>query len=275
MNLLRFLLVGFLFVGFLPDLFAGNLWVTGHDADLHCGEQGSQCNHFGVAIDFARQGAPDPTKPLLFIGADNGWATICTDDPGDNGHCLVAAERRSAARDKNTVEGAGNAFAYEFFDLDSQDFNDADLSVNSYSAIVISSDHKCSGCELNTGTDTNNSDEINLRQSDILAFFNQGGGVVFFSGAATETNDHSVIYYQSSPIAVIPLLVNPPFTLTADGTRIGLVAPGDNNCCATHNDFDDPTTGNELVVAERSFVGNPETMFNENPNTSFGWTHRP
>ena len=76
---------------------AGNLWLTGHDADLHC-SNGAQCNHFGIALDFARQDAPDRTKPLLFLDASD--------------LDLTGAEGQATARARNTIEGAGSAFPF-------------------------------------------------------------------------------------------------------------------------------------------------------------------
>ena len=53
----------------------------------------------------------------------------------------------------------------------------------------------------------------------------------------------------------------PPFTLTAAGTAIGLLAPADTNCCATHNAFNLPPPGSALVVAETDSTGLAETLF--------------
>jgi len=53
--------------------YAGNLWLTGHDADFHC-SGGSQCNHMGVAANFVRQGAP--TKARVTCQFDAGGQVV-------------------------------------------------------------------------------------------------------------------------------------------------------------------------------------------------------
>src|SRR4051794_8222280 len=50
---------------------AGRLLVTGHDSDLHCGQQGAQCHFVEVATDYVRGAAPDPSKPVLVLDRDD------------------------------------------------------------------------------------------------------------------------------------------------------------------------------------------------------------
>ena len=49
--------------------WAGNIFLTGHDLDLHC-TGGFQCNALGAGINFVRAGAPTPTLPK---GGSRGW----------------------------------------------------------------------------------------------------------------------------------------------------------------------------------------------------------
>ena len=216
---------------------AGNLWLTGHDADLHC-SGGSQCNHYGVALDFARQAAPNRTLPLLFL----------TSPGGD----LVAAAGMAAARARNTVEGAGNAFPFVVVDPTDPAFATTVLSVANFSAIVIASDETCGGCDNNAADIA----AINARTAELQAFFNAGGGLVYFAGA-----DRRDTYYLSVPIPAGAVAVSPPFTLTAEGLALGLDPTTDTNCCATHNSFNLPAPGGALRVAETDSAGFAETLF--------------
>jgi hypothetical protein len=70
---------------------------------------------------------------------------------------------------------------------------------------------------------------------------NDGGGLVYFSGA----NNRNV-YYKSVPIPATALPVAPPFTLTDEGRKRGLLDEKDTNCCPTHNSFEPPPTGDIL-----------------------------
>ena len=220
---------------------AGNIWLTGHDADLHC-TGGAQCNHFGTALDFARQGAPDPFKPLLFL------------DASDND--LTVAAGQAVAKAKNSIEGAGNPFPFTVVDPTSVGFSTLSLDISSFSAIVIASDTTCGGCDLNGFGTTPHSDAINLRSADITSFFNSGGGLVYFAGA--ENRD---VYYASVPVPAGAIAVSPPFTLTPDGVAVGLLDPADTNCCPTHNSFNLPGPGSPLKVAELDSEHFAETLF--------------
>ncbi|MEJ7670583.1 MAG: IPTL-CTERM sorting domain-containing protein [Casimicrobiaceae bacterium] len=235
---------------------AGNLWLTGHDADLHC-SGGTQCNHFGIALDFGRQAAPDKTKPILFL----------TSPGGD----LVAAAGQAVARARNTVEGAGNPFPFVVVDPTDAAFATTVLSVANFSAIVIASDTSCGGCDNNLADIV----AINARTAEIQAFFNAGGGLVYFAGA--ENRD---TYYLSVPIPAGAVAVSAPFTLTPEGVALGLLTAQDANCCATHNSFNLPPAGGALRVAETDSAGFAETLFARDatitgggiggPGTTFG-----
>lgn len=229
------------------DAKAGNLWLTGHDADYHCATKENQCNHFGVALDFARRGAPDPTKPLLFL-----------DKPAKSQQSgLIGAAGQAAARAANSVEGRGKEFRFVLVDPSDPSFATLPLLTQDYSAIVIASDETCGGCDLNVG-DTSDSEAINKRNRDISAFFNAGGGLVYFAGA-----DNRDVYYRSVPIPHSALPVDKPFTLTDEGKKIGLTED-DANCCETHNSFALPTSQQVsqhiLEVAEKDNARNVETL---------------
>ena len=225
---------------------AGNLWLTGHDADLHC-SGGSQCNHFGIALDFGRQAAPTRTLPILFL----------TSPGGD----LVAAAGQAVARARNTVEGAGNPFPFVVVDPTDPAFATTVLSVANFSAIAIASDETCGGCDNNAADIA----AINARTAEIQAFFNAGGGLIYFAGA-----DRRDTYYLSVPIPPGAVAVSPPFSLTPEGTALGLLDPADTDCCATHNSFTLPPPTSALRVAETDSAGFAETLFARDATISGG-----
>jgi len=215
---------------------AGNIWLTGHDADFHCAF-GAQCNHFGIALDFVRQDAPDKTKPLLFL---------------DSGGELASAAGSVGARARNTVEGAGSAFPFVVVDPSTPAFAALALTTASFSGIVIASDSTCGGCDNNLADIV----AINARTAALTDFFNAGGGLAYFAGA--ENRD---TYYDSVPIPATAVSVSPPFSLTPDGAALGLLDPADTDCCATHNSFSLPGAGSALKVAEIDSLGFAETLF--------------
>ena len=51
----------------------GRLIETGHDADWDCTVVGTQCNFIKVAVNYVRNGAPDPTKKLLVLDKADCW----------------------------------------------------------------------------------------------------------------------------------------------------------------------------------------------------------
>jgi IPTL-CTERM motif len=214
---------------------AGNLWLTGHDADFHC-SGGNQCNHMGVAANFVRQGAPTKTLPILVL---------------DSGTQVATALSNPTARARNAVEGAGNPFPITVVDPSTPAFATTPLTVANWSAIIIASDSSCGGCD----NDVADIAAINARTAEIQAFFNAGGGLFYLSGAANRAT-----YYASVPIPATGAAVSPPFTLTTVGTSLGLIAPDDTNCCATHNSFSLPPPGSPLQVAELDSAGLAETL---------------
>lgn len=217
---------------------AGNLWLTGHDADFHCdGSGGAQCNYFGIAANFVRQLAPTKTLPVLVL--DSG-----TEVPNS----LNATEVKA----KNTIEGAGNPIPFTVVDPTSAAFATTPINVANWSAIIIASDSSCGGCDNDAADIT----AINARTSEIQAFFSAGGGLLYLAGAANRAT-----YYNSVPIPATGVAVSAPFTVTTAGAALGLTS-ADVNCCATHNSFTIPGPGSALVVAELDSAGAAETLIN-------------
>jgi hypothetical protein len=233
--------------------FAGRLWATGHDADLHCSD-GDQCHYLAQAVAYVRAGAPDPSLKVLALD---------TDDLDLDG----------------SLTGLG--IPHDTLDPKGPDWPTRALDVSSYSAIVVASDQTCGGCDLNLpngSSQTPDSDAINARANDIASFFNAGGGVLALSGAENGGGDPTVpnVYYNFVPLPLGATAVSSPFCLNDLGRSLGLEDPDgcpdtsqrtgtndDINCCQTHNSFDTPPDGSAIQVAETDHAGKAETVIAE------------
>jgi len=149
------------------------------------------------------------------------------------------------AKARNTVEGAGNAFAFTVVDPSTAAFSALALTTSAFSAIAIASDSTCGGCD----NDAADIAAINARTADLVTFFNAGGGLAYFAGS-----DRRDDYYDSVPIPATAAAAFSPFMLTADGDGIGLT-DDDANCCPTHNAFAVPAASSPLKVAEFDSAG--------------------
>ncbi|MFL5826425.1 MAG: hypothetical protein ACJ76V_07865, partial [Thermoleophilaceae bacterium] len=244
--------------------------MTGHDAEFHC-SGGDQCHYVLTAMNWARSGAPDPSKPVLVLDRNAEGE----DSPGD------PLDFPTALDNVNTLFGTG-PIPQVVMDPRSPEFATAPLTTDLYSAILVASDITCGGCDLNNNngdaTSTPDSDAIFARRDAIEAFFNAGGGVYANAGADHADGDASNgpdTYYNFLPIPATGVAVSPPFCLTADGIALGLEdqscpdatlhngTNNDINCCATHNSFAEPPAGGPLKVAERDREGFAETLIAE------------
>jgi hypothetical protein len=286
-----------------PALAGGRLIETGHDAEWRCAVSGSECHFIQAAVRYVRNGAPDPSKPVLVL------------DAGD-------FQMRTSV---SAALGSGNVVTMVPL---SQQFKTAVLSTSLYSAIVVASDMTCgqdvmgtalevghgpanqstSYCDLNrppgfSGTvtpptptsppvnlsDPMNSDAgaINARAPDIKAFFDSGGGLFVGSGGDNGDGHHGDLYYQFIDISGCPpdsgiecTGSQGVFALTAEGRAIGFTdgsngTPDDIDCgaggegCSTHNSFLPPRAGSSLLVAETGQTGRVNTLFEDAqaPNT--------
>ena len=231
--------------------WAGNIYLTGHDLDLHC-TGGSQCNALGAAINFVRGGAPTPTLPILFV--DSG--TQLSSD----------ATTQAAVKARDTIDTGG---IIKFTTVTPTAFSAVGfaLSTSLFSGIAFASAASCGGCDLSPADIA----AINTRSADIQSFFNSGGGLLYLAGAADRA-----AYYASVPIPATAVAVSPPFTLTAAGKAApfslieGTGAGSDDNCCATHNSFSLPGSGSPLIVLETDSAGFAETLAAGNVTISGG-----
>ncbi len=210
-----------LFIAFLVVLaavpaFAGSIFVTGHDPIWHShfgGNAAGAANLAHAGIAFARNGN---SQPFLFIESN---------DPGPSGNAyeedFLVPDLGFAAGDFVAMDGAAL--------LALPDFRAA---LNSFSAIVVASDH---GGMLSA-------DELlflNGHSLDIIDYLNDGGGL--FAGA--ESNARGLI--GATPrFGFLPFLVSstdfqsPEVSnvVTAFGAGLGLVN-GDVNGNFSHNFF--------------------------------------
>jgi hypothetical protein len=237
--------------------FAGRLWATGHDADLHCnGSSGSQCHYLSTAVNYVRGGAPNPGAKVLVL---------------DN----------SSMQLENSMTAQG--IPHDTFDPRGSAWPTVSLDPAVYSAILVASDTTCGGCDLNNppfpgSSQTPDTDAINARKADIAAFFNAGGGILALAGAEHGGDDPSQppVYYDFVPLPLGATAVTNPFCLTDIGISLGLEDVGgcpdaskhtgthnDINCCATHNSFELPASGSAIQVAETDANGKAETLVAE------------
>jgi hypothetical protein len=249
-SILRALAVAFLIVLALPasSAWAGRVLATGHDADSHCSEADppfGQCHFVAVAVNYARGGAPTPSRPLLLLD--------CTSQ-----HFLAVAIARGLG------PGIPSTTICPHSD---PGFRSEPLSISRYSAIVIGS--SIDQLNINATETTPDSVAISARASDITAFFNAGGGILAFSGDVNGDGLPSPpdTYYTFIPVPIGGKLGASPFTLTPAGAALGFQSGAgtsdDINCCPTHNSFQEPPAGSALQIAERdsSSPPAPETLF--------------
>lgn len=212
-------------------LTAGKLWVTGHDPDYHCTFEALQCHYLQVAVNFVTNGS---TLPVLALDHGTEVATAINSAFGGSGPSVTTVDPRSGFAGLPLVSSSGTPL---------------------YSAIVVASDITCGGCDNNDDIGiTPDTDAINARTTDIAQFFNAGGGILALAGA-----NNLNVFYNFLPLPVTATTTNSPYTFTSVGLTLGLVEGQDDNCCATHNSFNLPSTPG-LQVAETDNAGNAETI---------------
>lgn len=208
---------------------AGNVFVSGHDADFHAisGNTLGAQHLIQQSLLFARNGN---TAPILFL--QTNLDNLALGDHLDSQQGLI-----------NSGYTAGNTAGNHYVVVNATQFATIDLS--QFSAIFIPSDH---GGTL-TGNDLR---ALNNRSSDILAYVNAGGGLV----AWAEDGDH-VAATPAAPVpglfGFLPFLVSSTglsqgetgFTLSPLGVQLGLT-PADINNNFSHNFF--TGTGGMLPV---------------------------
>lgn len=203
---------------------AGNIFLTGHDADYHAYWSGSTSalTALTAEVKFVTNGS---ALPLLVF--DNGSLELS--------NTLTALGITHVTVDPSTA------------------FSDSLFDAALYSAFAVASNQSCGGCDLS------DSDVANIAShlAAISAFFNAGGGILGLA-AGDDPNGYAYV-----PEAAANGGGSPPsdgFVETAAGTAHGLVA---ENGDPTHNYFPTPGTGglsSAYQVAETN-SGNVESVF--------------
>jgi len=209
---------------FAPSVFGGSVFVSGHDPIWHSNYGGNAtgaANLAKTAINYARDGSTDK---FLFI------ESTTTPVPGGN------------AREANFLNGLGYAGLYDVMDGSALSaLGNFRTTLNSYSAIVVASDHggMLTGLELGF---------LNSHSADILDYLNSGGGLAAFA----ESNTVGLIT-GNLPFGFLPFLVSSTAfgaaetgnTVSAFGASLGLVN-NDVNGNFSHNYF--ASTGGMTAV---------------------------
>jgi hypothetical protein len=201
-----------------------NFVATGHDMDFHCSNGSSdECNYLKIVTDKVRNGS---ALPILAL--DHGTqVTVSMGNIGESPVTTVDPDNAAALNAIKFTSPTGKPL---------------------FSAIIVASDASCGGCDNDATGETN----INARAADFKTFFNHGGGILALAGA-----DNRATYYNFVPLGLTGAAVSQPFTLTAEGTALGITTTM-ANCCPTHNSFKLPTS--PLVTLETDTAGLAETI---------------
>lgn len=212
---------------------AGPIFLTGHDPDFHA-QSGAGADLLTVGIQYAASGnAFDTTKKFLWVESNPGSV------PG--GHL----------RGVNGLISIGLTAGVHFDAVDAAGL--AGVNFSDYEAIAIASSFGglLSRAEL---------DGLIARESDIAAFINAGGGLFasaecYPCGANLLGGSTAPDLFGYLPVSVTSIGANPPFTVTAFGTGLGLSDADVND--PTHNSFG--LVGG-LNVVDRDSSGNATTL---------------
>jgi len=206
---------------FATPSFAGNIALTGHDSDFHCGGSLADpaCLQIQVLANFVRSGSTTPGLPVLSF---------------DQGTQLTSALTTAgiAFTNVSTIAGVGTA----------------SFDPTLYSAFAVASDQSCGGCDNSAAFTA----AIAARLADITNFFNAGGGILGMSGAS------NAAYYNFVPESSNSLGGAPSSGYVASSC-FGVTPPAVNGD-PTHNHWSEPGTGGVsslYCVAERNPTGLP------------------
>ena len=213
---------------------AGNIFLTGHDTDLHMFFGSASAKAAMIAdLAYVRNGSTLPVLVLDANGSGNGLE--------------LAADLATLGVAYTTIDPNGTLTASMFDPL-------------VYSAIAVASMVNCGGCDLTASALVN----IATQSAAIASFFNAGGGILGFSGA-DDANAYDYVPQAAANAGGSPPAFN--FVETAAGTAAGLVA---ENGDPTHNYFGTPGVGGlsaSYQVAETN-GGNNESLFLTNGSIS-------
>lgn len=240
------------FVTPLRPLVAGNVFVTGHDADFHgvlgANAAGAQ-NIVSQGLNFARNGN---SAPILYIQSNT--ANTSLGDHTDSEAVLPLVGYTP-----------GNTAGNHYVRVDATQFGTAVLA--NYSAIFVPSDH---GGSL-TGDDLA---ALNARAADIQSYVNAGGGILALSEDGLRTP--ALVGPQPTNFGFLPYIVSAAsvsqgesgFTVTPLGSSLGLTA-ADVNGNFSHAIFtsigpfqvvDQDAAGNVITIALSGSIPEPSTL---------------
>ena len=173
-------------LGFATNLFASNIFLTGHDDDFHRGTDA--LNQIRAAVAFVRAGSANPLLPVLTF---------------DQGTELQNALTTLGIPFTNVDPSVGVAASL---------FNPL-----VYSAFLVASDFTCGGCDNTPAGEAN----IIARAAAISAFANAGGGIIGFAGASNAATYYSFLPASASGFGSPP---SSPYFQTAAGLALGIPA---------------------------------------------------
>jgi Putative metal-binding motif len=283
-------------------LAGGRLLETGHDADWRCSVVGTQCHFLRVAVTYVRNGAPDPSRKLLVLDDADLYmrqALINAYGPG-----ILSQMDVMAPQSAQFANAALTPIVYSAIVVASDQTcgNDIFAFPNHGNA-----NDPASYCDLNRptsgwpppspGTPGNQDDSqaIANRSAAIKAFFDAGGGLYVGSGADDGDGHLDDVYYSfidasggaggsacqpggpqgeclgaSGSLALTPAGRTLGFTDGTSGTVDDINCGVSGTFCATHNSFQSPRAGSQLVVAETGPSPFDATLFEDAnpPNTT-------
>lgn len=221
-------------------VWAGPIFITGHDPDFHAQDSAGAANLLKTGLDFSTSGAWNVgLKKFLWVESNK---------PVLGGHRFG----------QNALTGAlGLTQGVHFDHVDAAGL--VGVNFSNYSAIAIASTF---GGMLTQSE----IDALIARTSAIQTFINNGGGLFASSecGSGFGNCDASSITSNATLFGYLPLTAtsvsqNPPFTITPFGTMIGAKfgLTSANLQDPTHNSFG-PTAGLTPVDLDQS--GNPTTL---------------
>ena len=214
-----------------PAYAGGNIFLTGHDADLHMFFGSSSANAALISeLAFVRNGS---SLPVLAFDSN------------------ASGEGNEFIGDLTTL-----GIPHVFVDPHVTTITDSMFDHSLYSAFAVASNVDCGGCDLRASDVA----LIAAHTSAISAFFNAGGGILGLAAA------DDPLGYAYVPEAAVNGGGNPPsngFVETPAGTAAGLLA---ENGDPTHNFFPIPGTGGLSSVYQVAEVNGPnvESIFVQN-----------
>lgn len=225
-------LISILALAVAPNLFAGAIFLTGHDPDFHASLGTNATGAINInkaAIKFIL----DPVFNPFVAGGIKKFLFVESKISPPGGH----------TNGVNGIVASGYTLGTDFEHHDASTLGtELNLLGTKYGGIVVASDFGgvLTAAELNI---------LNSRSADIIAFLNAGGGLY----AMANSNSQAQLTTGATAYGYLPFVVTAPalsqgeggFTVTPFGASLGLVN-SDVNGNFSHNIFSD-TFGLNIV----------------------------